>query len=639
MNARMRRIAADYEQIKKNFDGHRNIVVEPIGEEPAERYRVTYFVNGIYLRPDGKAEVLGKHVITINLHADYPRYKPICTIETPIWHPNFRDGQICIGDIWGAGESLSDIIVNIGDMIQYKSWNSFSPLSADAAEWAIENKKMFPVGNINLWTGEEEEEAEEKDFEIQIEGEEAPADDVQISSETVSYEQFSSDCANYPKQSDAENDFVITAEELEGIEYVPTAERMQTSRYGTAAKKKFSIKTVLIKGLLWAFIGAFLGFGISEVAEPLIGEKTAGKLVGYPHYGAYMALQEESAEIENELYQEYEDACEKEGKEPSADEFVYWVYNSGEKYTAELEKIQDLYTESENEFTLSLEKEFNFTVPDDYYDEAKVERVGREIESTHNSITRISTAFWSALIAMFIGLLLGVGEGIYYGSARQAVKYGLIGAGISLGIGALSGYIAQWMHASMWNEESSKVMMALVRAIGWSIMGLGIGAAIGLIKPNWKRILFCGLGGMSGAFVGGFLFNYVGDWIPNVMVARGVAIVIMGLLIGICVGSMEQVAKSAWLKVIRGEFEGKEYLVFTGVTSIGNNGSNTIVLFKDKLVAPNHCEIIQTGSQYVLVDKGSPLGTVVNGMPITRHTLRQGDAIAIGNSVLVFNTK
>ena len=36
---------------------------------------------------------------------------------------------------------------------------------------------------------------------------------------------------------------------------------------------------------------------------------------------------------------------------------------------------------------------------------------------------------------------------------------------------------------------------------------------------------------------------------------------------------------------------------------------------------------------------GTPMGTIVNGQKIVRHILRQGDAIAIGNSVLVFNTK
>ena len=150
MDARLKRIASDYEQIKKDFANHKYIVVTPIGDEPPEKYHVTYFVNGIYLQPDGKIETLGQHEVEITLHAEYPRYKPICKILTPIWHPNFRDGQICIGDIWGAGESLSDIIINIGDMIQYKSWNSSSPLSADAAAWAMDNKHLFPVGNIEL---------------------------------------------------------------------------------------------------------------------------------------------------------------------------------------------------------------------------------------------------------------------------------------------------------------------------------------------------------------------------------------------------------------------------------------------------------------------------------------------------------
>ena len=113
----------------------------------------------------------------------------------------------------------------------------------------------------------------------------------------------------------------------------------------------------------------------------------------------------------------------------------------------------------------------------------------------------------------------------------------------------------------------------------------------------------------------------------------------MGALVGLGIGLLEQFAKAAWLKVIRGEFEGKEYLVFEGITSIGNSGKNTIVLFKDKLVAPNHCDIVQEGTKYVLVDKGTPSGTLVNGIRITRHNLKQGDAIALGNSVLVFNTK
>ena len=92
MTARMRRIASDWEQVRKDFAGHQHIIVTPVGSEPPEKYHITYFVNGIYLLPDGRVQTLGRHEIEIILHAEYPRYKPICRILTPIWHPNFRDG-------------------------------------------------------------------------------------------------------------------------------------------------------------------------------------------------------------------------------------------------------------------------------------------------------------------------------------------------------------------------------------------------------------------------------------------------------------------------------------------------------------------------------------------------------------------
>lgn len=641
MNARMRRIASDYEQIKKNFSNHKNIVVEPIGEEPAEKYRVTYYVNGIYLLEDGRIETLGKHIVIITLHAEYPRYKPICTIATPIWHPNFRDGQICIGDIWGAGESLSDIIVNIGDMIQYKSWNSFSPLSADAAEWAIANKHLFPVGNVNLWTGEEEDGTAKKEFDIELfdEDEETPATETvpevteqapvvaetPISSTETVLEQVGVTTAVLEETD--ENDFEITAEELEGIEFVPTAVRMQGSQYGATAKGgKVNFKTVLVKGLLWALIGAFIGFGVSEVSDGLTGNASVARMLGHPEIAEYYEYTEQANDVLAPVNAAFEKHCKEQGIDPESENaLTNWLSNNTSKYSSIVEEYLEYNEKAENALYEAYENDFN----------SNEDKLGEAMEE----ISRTHTALWSALIALFIGLFLGLGEGIYYGSKENAIKYALIGAGISIVVGAVSGYLAQWMYASMLTDYSSDFTKALVRGLGWAIMGIGIGLSVGLIKPEQKRIIFCSLGGVIGAFIGGFLFNYVCDIIPNDIVARGFAIVIMGLLIGVGVGVLEQFAKAAWLKVIRGEFEGKEYLVFEGTTSIGNSGKNTIVLFKDKLVAPNHCDIVQEGSKYVLVDKGSPMGTVVNGMRVTRHVLKQGDAVAIGNSVLVFNTK
>ena len=349
-------------------------------------------------------------------------------------------------------------------------------------------------------------------------------------------------------------------------------------------------------------------------------------MMGYYELSEYYEYSEMALDAIKPVDEEMRKWCKQKGYNPDDEDSVSsWVYEEGEKYSSELEeyyKYQNLASES---------------IYKAYYDDFNSS--DKQLEKALENINQIHMAIWSALIAMFIGLFLGIGEGVYYGSASNTVKYGLIGAGISIAIGAVSGYIAQTMYASMLSEGTTDVFAALIRGFGWAIMGSGIGAAVGLIQPGGKRIGFCILGGCVGAFTGGFLFNYIMNIGPDDMVARGVAIVIMGLLIGVGVGLLEQFAKSAWLKVIRGEFEGKEYLVFTGTTSIGNSGKNTIVLFKDKLIAPNHCDIVQEGPQYVLVDKGTPMGTVVNGIRVNRHVLRQGDAIAIGNTVLVFNLK
>ena len=637
MTARMRRLLSDYTQVKKDFAGHKNIIVTPIGDEPPEKYHVTYFVNGIYLLPDGRIETLSRHEIEITLHADYPRYKPICKILTPIWHPNFRDGQICIGDIWGAGESLSDIIINIGDMIQYKSWNSYSPLSADAAQWAMQNKHLFPVGNIDLYIADyasskevveidlfDEEPASQTKAAAAPEGNEPIAELLMVAEPPVA---AAAPVVAEPKAD--ENDFEITAEELAGIEFIPTAQRMQTVAHGVVKGKKVNFMTILVKGLLWALIGAFIGFGVSEFTENnLTSNVSAAKLSGHSELVEYYEYSTKADNAWEKAYSAYESWCARKNLDPD-DNGVFSRWLSSDDISSKVEGYLEDYVEYDDKATEALYSVYVY----DYDSNEKT------LEKNLAAVTRMGTAMWSAVIALFIGLFLGVGEGVYYGSKEKAVMYALIGAGVSLVIGFISGYLAQWMYAEMLSDDPAKFTAALVRGLGWAIMGLGIGVSVGLIKPELKRILFCALGGLVGAFIGGFLFNFICDIIPGDMVARGAAIVIMGILIGLGVGLLEQFAKAAWLKVVRGEFEGKEYLVFAGTTSIGNNGKNTIVLFKDKLVGPHHCDIKQEGSKYVLIDCGTPMGTVVNGRRIGRHMLRQGDAIAIGNSVLVFNTK
>ena len=90
MHPRARRVTADAEQMRTEFAGHPEIQVEAVGWEPPEQYRVTFDLAGV--KPDersGQPVVAEHHQALINLPAAHPREKPYCTMETPVFHPNF----------------------------------------------------------------------------------------------------------------------------------------------------------------------------------------------------------------------------------------------------------------------------------------------------------------------------------------------------------------------------------------------------------------------------------------------------------------------------------------------------------------------------------------------------------------------
>ncbi|MGE5417188.1 MAG: ubiquitin-conjugating enzyme E2 [Acidobacteriota bacterium] len=154
MNARTRRLMADYLKIQDEFTGHPNIKVLPLEGEPPTRYLISYYLKGI--RWDNRLQrpvETDFHQAEIYLHRDYPRLKPRCIMKTEIFHPNFGD-WICVGDYWAAGETMADIIIRIGEMIQYQKYNNKSPVNVAAARWARENERLFPIGTVNLYQAE-----------------------------------------------------------------------------------------------------------------------------------------------------------------------------------------------------------------------------------------------------------------------------------------------------------------------------------------------------------------------------------------------------------------------------------------------------------------------------------------------------
>jgi ubiquitin-protein ligase len=69
---------------------------------------------------------------------------------TPIFHPNFDQSIICVGDHWGASERMVDLVVRIGEMITFQAYNLKSPLDGEAAMWADLNAKRLPIDSRDL---------------------------------------------------------------------------------------------------------------------------------------------------------------------------------------------------------------------------------------------------------------------------------------------------------------------------------------------------------------------------------------------------------------------------------------------------------------------------------------------------------
>ena len=142
---RTRRLKTDYELLTRRFAGWPIIQIAATAGLPPEVYRFTYALKGLYVNPSGEILERDSHSLEVNLSLDYPRRAPQCRMLTPVFHPNFDDATVCIGDFWAASEGLDDLIVRIGRMIAYQEYNTKSPLNGLAAKWAAEHLSQLPI--------------------------------------------------------------------------------------------------------------------------------------------------------------------------------------------------------------------------------------------------------------------------------------------------------------------------------------------------------------------------------------------------------------------------------------------------------------------------------------------------------------
>jgi ubiquitin-protein ligase len=145
ISPRIRRLKHDYENLVQRFNQWPLIQISGTAGMPPEVYRFTYSIRGVYVAASGEILERDMHVLEVNLSLGYPRRAPQCRMLTPVFHPNFDEASVCIGDFWAASERLDDLITRIGRMIAYQEYNTKSPLNGLAAKWAAQHLELLPV--------------------------------------------------------------------------------------------------------------------------------------------------------------------------------------------------------------------------------------------------------------------------------------------------------------------------------------------------------------------------------------------------------------------------------------------------------------------------------------------------------------
>jgi len=187
------------------------------------------------------------------------------------------------------------------------------------------------------------------------------------------------------------------------------------------------------------------------------------------------------------------------------------------------------------------------------------------------------------------------------------------------------------------------LVLIMGRGAAWSLASIPAGLGQGFALREKKVIINGLVGGILGGLVGGLLFDPISLVFTSAdgeaWLSRAVGFAVIGLGVGLFVGLVEGWTKTAWLIMQKGPLAGKQFVLFKDTTILGSSPKAEIYLFKDDAIEPKHAVIYNRGGRFEIEDQGTPDGTYVNGMPVKTQLLNAGDQIVMGKTVLEFSVK
>ncbi|MES2221632.1 MAG: FHA domain-containing protein [Acidobacteriota bacterium] len=144
----------------------------------------------------------------------------------------------------------------------------------------------------------------------------------------------------------------------------------------------------------------------------------------------------------------------------------------------------------------------------------------------------------------------------------------------------------------------------IVRGLAWMVLGVAGGVIYGIIGQSMKKTGYGALGGAIGALIGGSIFDPIAFATHGGATSRAVGFGLLGLATGVAIGLVESALKDRWLHVTAGPLAGKQFILYKPRTVVGSSQSSDIYLFKDPDILPLHAIFELKGSKIYLVASG-----------------------------------
>jgi len=278
------------------------------------------------------------------------------------------------------------------------------------------------------------------------------------------------------------------------------------------------------------------------------------------------------------------------------------------------------------------------------------------VPATETGLT-LTQGVWYASVVGSIGAAVALAAFALDGRRPSVGMIGLGSAGL-IGTGFLSGVVAQFAFRGILDDASLASCFAdyratlddaalnwcvadsfrLPRLVGWCVAGALSGLGIGSFLASKQRAVNAVVGGATAGLIGGFLFDLIPaiTSISRLWPSQLIAVIAIGVLIGLSVGLIEALRLSAWVEVLNGEFKGRTISLSERVSRVGSDRSLEVPVVGDRQAVGYHARIIIDGRGASI----EPVGGVVdvNGRPGPSKIV-DGDVFTVGSTSMRFRTR